>query len=333
MKSLVLACVLAGVASCAVAQPKTRIGVFLPLTGPRALEGAEAKKVLERIRKDGVEVVLVDSESNPARAGEIVRRLAQQEKVKVIIGGTTLREVEEMITAAPGVPVLTLTAVASEAMARRARDAQVFTFTQSRQQIQAIAAALPKNSKFVQASAPSYLSSSDALLAAAGVQPITRTEITPMLEADKLLGIGKQATQQSAVLTGVMDAAAAERMLGALRRASGKGVILSPPQSAEMAEIVAKVVTEVARRSSMEPTALRSGVQSSPYYNTEAGSLQVYFPVSSLNVQFNPAGSTTGGKACKCTSKDGRYSNSTTCSEHQECEVRQEEDTCTCKCK
>jgi branched-chain amino acid transport system substrate-binding protein len=103
VKSLVL--LLASLAcSAALAQsgPPIKVGAFVARTGQAAFLGEPARKTLElyvdQVNKAGgvngrkLDLVLYDSKSSAKDAAELVRRLIEQDKVDILVGGVTTGE-------------------------------------------------------------------------------------------------------------------------------------------------------------------------------------------------------------------------------------------------
>ncbi len=109
-----------GLIAGAQAADTVKIGSFLAVTGGASFLGDPEKKTLEmyveQINKDGgvlgkpVELIIYDSATSPKKAVTFVKRLIEQDKVDVIVGGTTtgetmavIKEVEEA-----GIPFVSL---------------------------------------------------------------------------------------------------------------------------------------------------------------------------------------------------------------------------------
>ncbi|MDV7396182.1 ABC transporter substrate-binding protein, partial [Arthrospira platensis SPKY1] len=94
-RNLVLGAALAAAgAGSALAQDKVKVGLMLPYTGTFAALGNNITNGFKQyVEENGgklagreVQYVVVDDESNPARATEIARRLVTRDKVDVLIG-------------------------------------------------------------------------------------------------------------------------------------------------------------------------------------------------------------------------------------------------------
>lgn len=96
------AAVLAGGAARAQAEKPVRIGAFISVTGQGAFLGEASKKALELyiadlnraggVARRPVELVLYDSKSSARDAAALARRLIDQDRVDLIIGGNTTGE-------------------------------------------------------------------------------------------------------------------------------------------------------------------------------------------------------------------------------------------------
>ncbi|MCL4184352.1 MAG: ABC transporter substrate-binding protein, partial [Burkholderiaceae bacterium] len=101
MAGTVVASVLVGTASVAAQEP-IRIGAFLSATGPAAFLGDPEQKTLEmyveRINAGGgvlgrkLQLFAYDSGGNAEKARTFTKRLIEQDKVDVIVGGSTTGE-------------------------------------------------------------------------------------------------------------------------------------------------------------------------------------------------------------------------------------------------
>jgi len=100
LRALIGAAVLSLVAGAAAAEPPTiKIGSFLSVTGPAAFLGDPEEKTLklyvEKLNKAGgvigrkLELVVYDDAGDSDKARTFAKRLIDQDKVDVIIGGTT----------------------------------------------------------------------------------------------------------------------------------------------------------------------------------------------------------------------------------------------------
>jgi branched-chain amino acid transport system substrate-binding protein len=90
--------------ACAQAQtaPPIKIGAFVARTGQAAFLGEPAKKAIElyvdQVNKAGgiagrkVDLVLYDSKTSAKDAAELVRRLIDQDKIDILVGGTSTGE-------------------------------------------------------------------------------------------------------------------------------------------------------------------------------------------------------------------------------------------------
>jgi len=96
-----------------------KIGSFLAVTGPAAFLGDPEKKTLEmyveRINEEGgllgrpVELVLYDTGLDASKAVSFTKRLIEQDRVHVIVGGTTTGETMAVIQAVdPQIPFISL---------------------------------------------------------------------------------------------------------------------------------------------------------------------------------------------------------------------------------
>jgi len=120
--SLVLPVALAAGAAFAppaAAQDTVRIGSFLAVTGPAAFLGDPEKKTLEmyvdKINAEGgllgrkVELILYDTGLDASKAVSFAKRLIEQDRVHVIVGGTTTGETMAVIQAVdPQIPFISL---------------------------------------------------------------------------------------------------------------------------------------------------------------------------------------------------------------------------------
>jgi branched-chain amino acid transport system substrate-binding protein len=121
-KIIVSAVLLTGVAAPAVAQEAIKVGLLLTQVGPTALfardEARAAQMYIDEVNKAGgingkkIELINLDTEGKPDRAGSLYRRLAQQDGVVAVIGPDSVfitlgmqsipSEVKVMSVAAPG---------------------------------------------------------------------------------------------------------------------------------------------------------------------------------------------------------------------------------------
>jgi branched-chain amino acid transport system substrate-binding protein len=108
----------AGAHSALAAEP-VRIGSFLAVTGPAAFLGDPEKKTLEmyvkRINDEGgvlgrpVELTVYDTGLDASKAVSFAKRLIEQDKVDIIVGGTTTGETMAVIKAVdPQIPFISL---------------------------------------------------------------------------------------------------------------------------------------------------------------------------------------------------------------------------------
>jgi len=106
-------------ATAAVAAESIKIGSFLAVSGPAAFLGDPEKKTLElyveKINAQGgvagrpLELVLYDTGLNAKKAVTFAKRLVEQDKVDVIVGGTTTGETMAVIKAVnPELPFVSL---------------------------------------------------------------------------------------------------------------------------------------------------------------------------------------------------------------------------------
>ena len=107
-------------AGAAQAQAPIRIGAFLAVTGPAAFLGDPEQKTLElyveRINADGgvlgrrLELVSYDSGGDAEKARTFAKRLIEQDRVDVIVGGSTTGETMAVVplVEAAGVPFVSL---------------------------------------------------------------------------------------------------------------------------------------------------------------------------------------------------------------------------------
>jgi branched-chain amino acid transport system substrate-binding protein len=119
-RGLVLAAVLA-LPGAALAQPEPiRIGAFLSVTGPAAFLGDPEQKTLEmyieKLNSAGglqgrkLQLVAYDSAGDAEKARTFAKRLIEQDKVDVIVGGSTTGETMAVVplAEAAGVPFISL---------------------------------------------------------------------------------------------------------------------------------------------------------------------------------------------------------------------------------
>ena len=111
---------LLAVAAMAQAQEPIRVGAFLSVTGPAAFLGDPEQKTLEmqidKINADGgvlgrkLQLVAYDSAGDAEKARTFVKRLIEQDKVDVIVGGSTTGETMAAVplAEAAGVPFVSL---------------------------------------------------------------------------------------------------------------------------------------------------------------------------------------------------------------------------------
>jgi branched-chain amino acid transport system substrate-binding protein len=104
----------------AQAQEPIRIGTFLAVTGPAAARGAPEKKTLdlyvEKLNAAGgvlgrkLQLVSYDSAGDAEKARTFVKRLIEQDKVDVIVGGTTTGETMAVVALVEqaGIPFISL---------------------------------------------------------------------------------------------------------------------------------------------------------------------------------------------------------------------------------
>jgi branched-chain amino acid transport system substrate-binding protein len=109
-----------GLIAGAQAADTVKIGSFLAVTGGASFLGDPEKKTLEmyveQINKDGgvlgkpVELIIYDSGTKPKKAVTFVKRLIEQDKVDVIVGGTTTGETMAVIKEVEkaGIPFVSL---------------------------------------------------------------------------------------------------------------------------------------------------------------------------------------------------------------------------------
>ena len=109
-----------GLIAGAQAADTVKIGSFLAVTGGASFLGDPEKKTLEmyveQINKDGgvlgkpVELIIYDSGTSPKKAVTFVKRLIEQDKVDVIVGGTTTGETMAVIKEVEkaGIPFVSL---------------------------------------------------------------------------------------------------------------------------------------------------------------------------------------------------------------------------------
>ena len=114
------AAALLAAATAAQAQAPIRIGAFLAVTGPAAFLGDPEQKTLElyveRINADGgvlgrrLELVSYDSGGDAEKARTFAKRLIEQDRVDVIVGGSTTGETMAVVplVEAAGVPFVSL---------------------------------------------------------------------------------------------------------------------------------------------------------------------------------------------------------------------------------
>jgi ABC-type branched-subunit amino acid transport system substrate-binding protein len=88
-----------------------KIAVIVPTSGPYGILGTSFVKAVEMARDDlkntkyRYELVIRDSGPNPARAGEVIRRAIQTDKVSAIVGGVSLiGQVTKPMAAAARIP-------------------------------------------------------------------------------------------------------------------------------------------------------------------------------------------------------------------------------------
>lgn len=115
-----LAAVLLAAAAAAQAQAPIRIGAFLAVTGPAAFLGDPEQKTLElyveRLNAAGgvlgrrLELVAYDSGGDAERARTFAKRLIEQDRVDVIVGGSTTGETMAVVplAEAAGLPFISL---------------------------------------------------------------------------------------------------------------------------------------------------------------------------------------------------------------------------------
>jgi branched-chain amino acid transport system substrate-binding protein len=118
------AALLAAAAAAAQAQAPIRIGSFLSVTGPAAFLGDPEQKTLElyveRLNAAGgvlgrkLELVANDSGGNAEKARTFAKRLIEQDKVDVIVGGSTTGETMAVVplVEAAGMPFVSLAGAA-----------------------------------------------------------------------------------------------------------------------------------------------------------------------------------------------------------------------------
>lgn len=82
------------------------VGAVLPLSGPEQANGEEAKRglelALEKVNTDGnrLELVVVDSQSNPAHAAQQAEKLFKEQNAVAVVGGTSTLEARALATVA-----------------------------------------------------------------------------------------------------------------------------------------------------------------------------------------------------------------------------------------
>jgi branched-chain amino acid transport system substrate-binding protein len=116
--AVIVALVLGCVAPAAFAGEPVKIGAFFALSGPAANIGAPTKlvaqMVVDKINKEGgisgrpIELVIGDTESDPAKAAVIAKKFISSDKVAAIVGPTSTAEgmsVKKIVEEA-GVPTL-----------------------------------------------------------------------------------------------------------------------------------------------------------------------------------------------------------------------------------
>ena len=121
LRTLLAACAAAVLAFPALAQPQPiRVGAFLSVTGPAAFLGDPEQKTLElyveKLNAAGgvlgrkVELVAYDSAGDAEKARGYVKRLIEQDKVDVLVGGSTTGETMAAVplAEAAGVPFVSL---------------------------------------------------------------------------------------------------------------------------------------------------------------------------------------------------------------------------------
>ena len=114
------AAALLAVATAAQAQAPIRIGAFLSVTGPAAFLGDPEQKTLElyveRLNAAGgvlgrkLELVAYDSGGDAEKARTFAKRLIEQDRVDVIVGGSTTGETMAVVplAEAAGMPFISL---------------------------------------------------------------------------------------------------------------------------------------------------------------------------------------------------------------------------------
>jgi len=119
-RNLLLGALFAVVSILAQAQEPIRVGAFLAVTGPAASLGDPEKKTLdlyiEKLNAAGgvlgrkLQLVAYDSAGDAEKARTFVKRLIEQDKVDVIVGGTTTGETMAVVSLAEqaGVPFISL---------------------------------------------------------------------------------------------------------------------------------------------------------------------------------------------------------------------------------
>ena len=107
-------------AGAAVAQEPIKIGAFLAVTGPAASLGDPEQKTLElyveKLNAAGgvlgrkLQLVSYDSAGDAEKARTFVKRLIEQDKVDVIVGGSTTGETMAVVplVEAAGMPFISL---------------------------------------------------------------------------------------------------------------------------------------------------------------------------------------------------------------------------------
>lgn len=337
------------------AQPPSKVGVILSLTGPLALDGSRALEAIRGMwgRRRASDLVIVDDQTRIERAVQAVHQMLEQDRVRVIIGPMTVSATAALVPtlASARIPMVSLATASREQISElreRGRGWTVFFAPVATRQIDA-AGDILREAGTTRIGLAYFNATSAGWAEELGLQlrrKLLRPPDTfraPVGTRDEAEAFTRQARGGRTAVVGVVSEPAAQVLVEQLRQAqvSGPVIIFSPPRIDVKAQRAMRLVMDALDSGAVQDDSVLRSILTSIGKKEEGydPALQAVPMEWDATVYASDMRGLAGLQprpgallSCACNSEDRKVSRILTCPASYKCSPLAQRDSCSVEC-